>query len=85
MNLNRLNSINFLVLIKVIVTSKIWRTMLSLIQNNAKRRRSNDFVIFGSPLDVAIAADTKFDILFTEKFHGSRLELILGMDAIEDI
>lgn len=59
--------------------------MLSLIQNNAKRRRSNDFVIFGSPLDVAIAVDTKFDILFTEKFHGSRLELILGMDAIEDI
>lgn len=83
MNLNRLNSIIFLVVIKVIVTSKIWRTMLTQIQNNANR--SHDFVIFGSPLDIAIAADTKFDILFTNTFRGSRLELILGMTLFEDI
>lgn len=61
---------------KVIITSKFWRSVLTEIQNCDKR--IDDYLIIGSPLDVAIAADAKFDILLTERSSGNKLKLILG-------
>lgn len=46
---------------------------------------SRDYLIFGAPLDIAVAADTKFDVLFANKvdlFDSNsrrfRLSLIFG-------
>lgn len=61
---------------KVIITSKFWRSVLTEVQNCDNR--INDLLIIGSPLDVAIAADAKFDILLAQRSSESKLKLILG-------
>lgn len=58
---------------KVIITSKIWRSSFT--------GSRDDFLIIGSPLDVAIAANTKFNILFAQRSQGYKLKLILGIDT----
>lgn len=63
--------------VKVIITSKLWGTVLSEIQNDDSC--SKKFLIIGSPLDLAIAANTKFNVLFTQGSHGDKLKLIFGM------
>lgn len=50
----------------------------------------NDYVIFGAPLDIAIAANTKFDFIVGNKrllsqptSHGYKLHLILSMSIVQ--
>lgn len=68
---------------KVIVTSKFWRPVLSQIWNH--NRRIGEFVVFGSPFDGAVAANTKFDILFAKKSQKQKMTLIFGILIVESL
>lgn len=46
--------------LQIIVTSKFWRPVLREIYN----KQMKDYLIFGSSLDIAFAANTKFDVMF---------------------
>lgn len=66
-------------MLQIIVTSQSWRPVHREILKM-------DFVFFGAPLDVAIAANTKFDVINADRLqmsghysHIYRVWLVLGM------
>lgn len=48
---------------QIIVTSKLWRP----VHHEIYYDKTKDFLIFGAAFDLAIAAKTKFDVMFLDK------------------
>lgn len=72
---------SFHFVLQIIVTSKFWRPVHSEIHKKEPER----FLIFGAPFVIAIAAITKFDVLFANRKRMSgptsqqyKFQLILG-------
>lgn len=71
---------------QIIITSKFWRPVHQAIYYN----QTEDFLIFGTALDLAIAANTKFDVMFIDKKEMStnvsqnyKLRLVLGTFKVQ--
>lgn len=67
--------------LQIIVASKFWKSVHAEIY----AEQIKDYVIFGAPLDIAIAANTKFDVVFINRREMSqapkqnnKLNLVLG-------
>lgn len=67
---------------QIIVTSKYWRPVHTHIFNE----KSKDYLIFGTSLDIAMAANTRFDAMFVNKpqhvssnMEHRKLQSILSM------
>lgn len=80
------SELNSFFLLQIIVTSKAWRPVHREIYNN----RTRDYLIFGGPLDIAVAANTKFNVLLADRLemskrsaHNYKLRLILGMFRVQ--
>lgn len=76
------NWLNYYFMLQVIITSRFWRPVHQKINDNI----SMDHVIFGGPLDIAIAANTKFDVIFVDRLemsghtsHIYRVNRVMGM------
>lgn len=55
---------------QIIVTSKFWRPLHREIYNE----QTKDYLIFGAPLDIAVAANTKFDVIFADREQMSQID-----------
>lgn len=74
----KLDCFFFVFVSQIIVTSRFWGPVHREIYNE----RIRDCLIFGAPLDIAIAANTKFDVLFANRenmFEPTALKYKLGL------
>lgn len=75
----------FQFVLQIIVTSTSWRPVHREMYN----KQTKDYLIFGAPLDIAMAANTKFDVIFANKQQMSqtntniyKLRSVLGTHSV---